>query len=345
MATKEKKKIGEDLEIRNKGSYSAEIAQSFTTEQDNKTKMAEAQKKALKWLHEAKATEEILAGKVIGVQNDPDRKMTGVRVAYEHEVSPNHAGRVEVVIPDTAFFERKIESDSYNSKNEVAKYYSRKAFLTTYLGAIIHFCVVGVTYEANPDPSFEGEKLIYAVGNRNMAMAKLRDIYFFHKNRKRNDIPPREVKPDDKVEAFVVNTDNQMITVSALGVETQINLYNLATEPISSCKELVKNGDKITCYVKTLQVKDDNVHLVLSCRQTVTPTSIKYMKVGAIYLGSVIKYSPEKKVFTVMLANGVLASINENKIQGGIPLTLGDQVCVQIQQVFETHVMGSAYKL
>ena len=46
-----------------------------------------------------------------------------------------------------------------------------------------------------------------------------------------------------------------------------------------------------------------------------------------------------------MLANGVLASVNENKIQGGIPLTLGDQVCVQIQQVFETHVMGSAYKL
>lgn len=329
--------------IRNKGSYSVEILENFESKEQQEAKKIEVQMEVNKILYTAKNTGEILAGKVIGIREDPKRKMVGVRVAYEPIEAPNHIGRVEVVIPDVAFFERKIESSSYNSKSEIGKYFSRKAFLSSYLGAIIHFCIVGIRCETTDDPRFEGEKLTFVVGDRNIAMAKLRDIYFFHKNRKKQTTPPITIKKGDKVEAFVVNVDAQMVTVSALGVETNINLYNLTSDSYTSCNQVVQNGDRLECFVASASVEDNKVNLKLTCRQSVAPSSIAYIRVGSLYLGTVVKYSQRKKLYIVTLANGVSASIPESKVQGYVPLSLGDKVCVQVSAIYETFIAGSAY--
>ena len=331
--------------LQNKGSYSVDVLEGFESKEQQEAKRIKTQNDAIKILYNAKKTGEILAGRVIGIQEDSNKRMAGVRVTYEPIEAPNHAGRVEVVIPDTAFFERKIDSQSYKSKDEDGKYYSRKAFLANYLGAIVHFCIVGIKCEKTDDPRFEGEKLIFAVGDRNIAMAKLRDIYFFHKNRKKQTAPPITIKKGDKVEAFVVNVDDQMITVCALGVETNINLYNLTTDSYFSCKQIVSNGDKLECFVISADIVDNNVSLKLTCREDVAPSSIAYMRVGSLYIGNVVRYSPTKKTYLIVLANGVSASVPENKVQGYVPLSLGDKVCVQVRVINETFVIGTAYKI
>ena len=62
---------------------------------------------------------------------------------------------------------------------------TRKYRISAYLRAKVHFCVTSVFWgPSTVDPNVE---VIYAVGDRLMAMDKMMDKYFFHRNRKKEE--------------------------------------------------------------------------------------------------------------------------------------------------------------
>lgn len=341
--SKPETKQTKQAKYRNIGSYSADIENEFTY---SNLSQAEEEEKTFRFMRKCQFDGEILVGTVIGILDDPKRMMVGAKLSYEPTPSKNHYGMVEVTIPENVFFEPGIRfSRDYEQKSLKDRYRIRKTAILQYLGAKIHFCVIGVSREKGYDLENPDQYVTTVIGDRNSAMSKLRDKYFFHRNRKTSE-KPITIKPGDLVEAFVVNVTNQMVTVVSLGVETRIYLHDLTRDNVSSCYQYTHVGDILPeCQVLSVEAKDDKVQLRLTNNRSKAPKMILSMKKGYYYRGRVVWFNREKDLYTVHLDNGVTAFVFRNNVMSYADLSINDIVSVCITSIFKNKVGGNAVKL
>ena len=180
-----------------------------------------------------------------------------------------------------------------------------------------------------------------------MAMEKLRDKYFFHKNRKETRTEePITIKTGDLVEAFVVNVNYQYVTVVSLGVETRIYLHDLTRENVTNCLEYTHVGDVLPeCQVLNVEIKDNRVQLRLTNNRSVAPKTILSMKKGNYYRGRVVWYNREKDLYTIALDNGVTAFVYSSNVMGYVQLCINDIVSVCVTSIMDNKVGGNAVKI
>jgi len=328
---------------RNIGTYSAEIESEFAF---RNLSQAEEEDRTYRFLKKCKHDGEILVGTVIGIADDPKKMMVGVKLSYEPTQSISHYGMVEVTIPESVFFEPGMKfSKNYDEKSERSRYMIRKAAIMQYMGARIHFCVIGLSREKGIDPNDPEQYVTGVLGDRRLAMEKMRDKYFFHLNRKTSE-EPIVIRPGDLVEAFVVGVTYQMVTVVSLGVETRIYLHDLTRENIDSCYQLVRTGDILPeCRVLDIKIKDNEVHLRLTNNKSEAPKMILSMKRGYYYRGRVVWYNRNKDLYTVYLDNGVTAFVYRKNVIGYIDLSINDIVSVCVTSIYENKVGGNAVRL
>ena len=329
---------------RNIGTFSADIDSEFAF---NNVSRAEEEDYTFRFMRKCKYNGEILVGTVVSIEDDPKKMILGVRLLYEPRQSRNHWGAVEVLIPEMVFFEpgRHFTRD-YETRSLRDQYLIRKQAILQYMGAKIHFCVIGVSRTVTDDPRFSGQYVTSVIGDRTTAMAKIRDKYFFHENKKK---PGKviTVKENDLVEGFVVGVTDQYVTVVALGVESRIYINELCPERISSCLQFTKVGDVLPeLRVREIRIEGDRVRLRLTNRiKTGAPKAILSMKKGSYYAGRVVWYNPKKDIYTILLSNGVTAFVYRNNVMGFTDLSINDVVSVCVSAVLDDVVTGNAVRI
>lgn len=252
---------------------------------------------------------------------------------------------MRVNIPDTMYFEKnfKFPKHYYDSDTTPKKKLAiRQRYASYQIGAHVCFTITAIDRQ----PKENGDGYIYGVvGNRLEAMNILQDIYFKHK--KYNVDRPLEIKQNDIAEAHVLFVTDRFALVEALGVETRIDAFNLSNEFVSDCRDIVKPGDALKVRIKKLHVNGDGeqVYLTVSARINATSEEINNMKTGSTYLGIVVKYNKDSKVYTVRLKNGVNASVIEKNIVNSQRLISGDQVVVLVNKIEQNYVMGTVMKI
>lgn len=338
------KENGEPSKYKNIGSFSASIENEFAY---TNLSEAEEESRTYRYLKKCQKNGEILVGSMYGVVDDPKEMRVGAAISFEPESSKTHYGMVEVAIPDNLFFEPAMKfTKDYEIRSEEERYRIRKYIMLQYMGAKIHFCLNSIKREKEIDPNNPNRPVTVVTGDRVQAMEKLRDKYFYHRNRKRGDLAPITIKPGDLVEAFVVAVNDQFVTVVALGVETRIYLHDLTKENITSCAQYTYAGDVLPeCRVLSVEVKDDRVRLRLTNNKLEAPKMILFMKRGNYYRGRVTWFNPEKNLYTVYLDNGVTAFVYKSNVQGYRELSINDIVSVCVTSIFEETVGGNAIKL
>ena len=338
------KENGEPSKYKNIGSFSASIENEFAY---TNLSEAEEESRTYRYLKKCQKNGEILVGSMYGVVDDPKEMRVGAAISFEPESSKTHYGMVEVAIPDILFFEPAMKfTKDYEIRSEEERYRIRKYIMLQYMGAKIHFCLNSIKREKEIDPNNPNRPVTVVTGDRVQAMEKLRDKYFYHRNRKRGDLAPITIKPGDLVEAFVVAVNDQFVTVVALGVETRIYLHDLTKENITSCAQYTYAGDVLPeCRVLSVEVKDDRVRLRLTNNKLEAPKMILFMKRGNYYRGRVTWFNPEKNLYTVYLDNGVTAFVYKSNVQGYRELSINDIVSVCVTSIFEETVGGNAIKL
>ena len=338
------KENGEPSKYKNIGSFSASIENEFAY---TNLSEAEEESRTYRYLKKCQKNGEILVGSMYGVVDDPKEMRVGAAISFEPESSKTHYGMVEVAIPDNLFFEPAMKfTKDYEIRSEEERYRIRKYIMLQYMGAKIHFCLNSIKREKEIDPNNPNRPVTVVTGDRVQAMEKLRDKYFYHRNRKRGDLAPITIKPGDLVEAFVVAVNEQFVTVVALGVETRIYLHDLTKENITSCAQYTYAGDVLPeCRVLSVEVKDDRVRLRLTNNKLEAPKMILFMKRGNYYRGRVTWFNPEKNLYTVYLDNGVTAFVYKSNVQGYRELSINDIVSVCVTSIFEETVGGNAIKL
>ena len=334
----------EPSKYKNIGSFSASIENEFAY---TNLSEAEEESRTYRYLKKCQKNGEILVGSMYGVVDDPKEMRVGAAISFEPESSKTHYGMVEVAIPDNLFFEPAMKfTKDYEIRSEEERYRIRKYIMLQYMGAKIHFCLNSIKREKEIDPNNPNRPVTVVTGDRVQAMEKLRDKYFYHRNRKRGDLAPITIKPGDLVEAFVVAVNDQFVTVVALGVETRIYLHDLTKENITSCAQYTYAGDVLPeCRVLSVEVKDDRGRLRLTNNKLEAPKMILFMKRGNYYRGRVTWFNPEKNLYTVYLDNGVTAFVYKSNVQGYRELSINDIVSVCVTSIFEETVGGNAIKL
>ena len=338
------KENGEPSKYKNIGSFSASIENEFAY---TNLSEAEEESRTYRYLKKCQKNGEILVGSMYGVVDDPKEMRVGAAISFEPESSKTHYGMVEVAIPDNLFFEPAMKfTKDYEIRSEEERYRIRKYIMLQYMGAKIHFCLNSIKRKKEIDPNNPNRPVTVVTGDRVQAMEKLRDKYFYHRNRKRGDLAPITIKPGDLVEAFVVAVNDQFVTVVALGVETRIYLHDLTKENITSCAQYTYAGDVLPeCRVLSVEVKDDRVRLRLTNNKLEAPKMILFMKRGNYYRGRVTWFNPEKNLYTVYLDNGVTAFVYKSNVQGYRELSINDIVSVCVTSIFEETVGANAIKL
>ena len=325
------KENGEPSKYKNIGSFSASIENEFAY---TNLSEAEEESRTYRYLKKCQKNGEILVGSMYGVVDDPKKMRVGAAISFEPESSKTHYGMVEVAIPDSLFFEPAMKfTKDYEIRSEEERYRIRKYIMLQYMGAKIHFCLNSIKRKKEIDPNNPNRPVTVVTGDRVQAMEKLRDKYFYHRNRKRGDLAPITIKPGDLVEA-------------SLGVETRIYLHDLTKENITSCAQYTYAGDVLPeCRVLSVEVKDDRVRLRLTNNKLEAPKMILFMKRGNYYRGRVTWFNPEKNLYTVYLDNGVTAFVYKSNVQGYRELSINDIVSVCVTSIFEETVGGNAIKL
>ncbi len=329
---------------RNIGTFSSDIDSEFAV---NNISRAEEEDYTFRFIRKCKYNGEILVGTVISIEDDPKKMMLGVRLLYEPRRSRNHWGAVEVLIPEMVFFEPdKHFTRDYETRPLQEQYLLRKQAILQYMGAKIHFCVIGVSRTQTDDPRFAGQYVTSVIGDRCSAMAKIRDKYFFHGNRKK---PGKTItiKEDDLVEGFVVCVNDQYVTVVALGVEARIFINELCPERISSCLQYTRVGDVLPdLRVRGISIEGNRVKLQLTNRiKKGAVKSILSMKRGSYYIGRVVWFNPKKDLYTILLSNGVTAFVYRNNVMGFVELSINDIVSVCVSAVHDDMVTGNAVRI
>ena len=242
---------------------------------------------------------------------------------------------VEVVFSKDTFFEPEFSFGAdYDNLTNAEKSNREMAFARYQLGAHIPFCIENIANYKNE----EGETSLLVTGSKRKAMELLRERYFFGGR--------EEVKVGDIATANILAVNTDWVLVECLGCEYRLDAYSLNDECVQNCADWVKSGDSIKVRIRKIHINDDKtVKLTVTGRLFVAPETITAMKKGGTYLGQVDAYNAKKKTYSIVLLNGVLASVPASEVLYGIPITIGDRVSVRVNRVTDTHVIGAAYKL
>ena len=199
------------------------------------------EEKVYQELLQAKEKGKILWGLVAGVDVDTSNNHAIITVIYNG---------VRVLMLDSGFFEPNWNfGEGYEQLSEKEKVERRLKGARLTIGAHVPFIVKGVEKQSVIKGNLKGEKEVVAVATRTEALAKLRDIYFLHKETKE----PVDVYVNDQANANVIYVHENFVTVECLGVETRINAYSLNEDYVENCNDFVSVGDVIK--VRTTRIK------------------------------------------------------------------------------------------
>lgn len=289
---------------------------------------------------------EILWGTVVGVELEA--KDVVVIVVWNG---------IMVKIPATSYFEPEFDFGKNFSRmrfneDKLAKIARCAKYQ---LNAKVCFKVAAVRKRLYKTGPFAGSYEIICIGNRRLAMETIRDIYFWHKNRKLSESQtPRSIKVGDiitNVNVLSVKEDN--VLVECKGVETRLGAHNLLDScVVDNCCDYVKPGDSITVRVKQIYLNEQenglpgNVHLSVTGRLNEPKKNLSMIQIGADYLAVVDGFNKEKGVYTMIVKGyGVPAAVPESNVLGRIGLIRGDMVLVHVTNKYDGFISGSARKM
>lgn len=323
------RKVHEQKTIKQVGEKSQEILNVDSNKKTNEEEKYELFKKLLV----AQKTRQILYGEVYGIEPNPKLGKVVIAVLWNG---------IKISIPDTEYFEDNFDfGERYAISSEEEKLKRRRDFASYQNGARVCFLVKGVV----KDPVGSNESII-CVGSRKEAMALMRDIYFYHLERKHPVTEKSEVKIGDIAEANVISVKNDYVIVECLGVETRIHADSLTDDYVENCNDFVKPGDTIKVKVVKVHINGTaSVYLTVTGKVGEPAKQIQSMQVRSSYLGVVENVNYTKKIYDIRLKNSVLANVLFENVQGEIPLFKGDRVAVKVSKLLETRVYGSAMKL
>jgi len=252
---------------------------------------------------------------------------------------------VKVSIPDNLYFEPEFDfGKGYSEMTKEEQFNRRQQVAKQQINAVICFTVLKVERSKIQEGGFKDQYTMSVIGNRSYAMELLRDIYFWHKNRKDKKTAPRSVEVGDIVKAHVIGVKEEKILVEVAGIETRIGRRDLSDKVfVDNCHDFVSPGDTMNVKVKNLYINKDNIHLGVTGKLGVGSKNIKNMRIGGSYIGRVTS-AGKGKCYSVLLSNGVIASINRSQVSGNMDLFLNDTVQVYVVKIYDTYVSGSAIK-
>lgn len=328
-------------EIAEVGTKSNEIEEAESLIKSDKERLDDEYRALVR----ARRNGEYLMGEVFGVEP-------------ESEAFKNHAvvdvlyNGITIMIPDMVYFEDTYNfGRSYDDLPERKKTAARAVAARFQAGAKVYFTVSAVERQDVVLPDGNHHTVIMAVGDRKDAMARVRDTYFFHRNRSSETRAPRVVSVGDIAKAHVIAVREDMALVECLGVETRIDAFNLSNQPIENCRDYVHPGDTIDVRIRKLHVDrddenphNDRVFLTVSGRLNDATEALMTMKPHCYVAGVVDFYNRDKDLYTIMLKNGVTAVVKAQDVRGQIDLNPGDRVNVFVTTILNTHVLGMAAK-
>lgn len=285
----------------------------------------------------AQKTRQLLWGEVYGVEQR-DKKLN-IAVIWNG---------VKITIPDFEYFEPTFQFGSrYENASEEEKIKRRYTFASYQNGARVCFLVKGVVRNPIIDGEFAGEHTIVCVASRREAMELLRDINFYHKERKHALSNIQEIKPGSIANANIIAVKQDHIVVECLGVETRIFAHDTScSEFVENCQDYFEPGQ--TMPVKILKVHingTQSVYLKVTGKIKDSSKLITTMELRSSYIGYVESVNNVKKIYNVRLKNGVLAGVLFSNVQGNVPLFIGNKVSVKVSKINDSFVYGSAMKL
>lgn len=288
---------------------------------------------------------ELLWGTLASVEDDNERKIVYACVLWNDII---------VRIPDYLFIEPTYQYGvTYEKMSDEEKMRRRHSTISFMLGAKVCFVVseINRTLILDRYDKMYNKYDLRVEGNRQRAMEIMRDIFFFHENRKETTRgTQREINEGDVLNARVIQVKEESVLVECGGVETRIVAALLsARDYYTNCTDAFSPGDMMKVRVKKLYLDKDahTVHLSLT-GQIVNPVkAITSIRVGSTYLGTVMSCNEKNRAYTVILSNGVPCSVLFEFVFGHVPLVRGDKVRVYINKIYAERgfVAGSAQKL
>lgn len=244
------------------------------------------------------------------------------------------------------------ETYHYFENNKDKSRVRREAVLASMLNAKIPLIITAADRRRVPG-EFEngGSRYVYVItASRKAAMDIMSHIYFF--NNKKNG---PDVDLDTVYDAHVLSVNSNAVEVECCGVETWIKSYDLTGRKyVADCRDEVKPGQTLKVKIVRFHVKKkgeplhkdehlftgdvypcDHVYLVVSGRKydtLFTPSTFANIHVGDMYLGCVMSVNYEKKLYTVILENRVIASVPFTRVIGARGFSRGDYVRVTVER-------------
>lgn len=247
------------------------------------------------------------------------------------------------------------ETYHYFEDNKEKSRVRREAVLATMLNAKIPLLITSADRRRVPgDFDMGGSRYVYAItASRKAAMDIMSHIYFFNN---KNNGP--DVDLDTVYDAHVLAVNSNAVEVECCGVETWIKSYDLTGRKyVSDCRDEVKPGQTLKVKIVRFHTKKkgdplhqnehlftgdvypcDHVYLVVSGRKydtLFTPSAFGNIHVGDMYLGCVMSVNYEKKLYTVILENRVIASVPFTRVIGARGFSRGDYVRVTVERKAE----------
>ncbi len=257
-------------------------------------------------------------------------------------------GDEEVYIPDSEYFEPTFKFSYDDSKLSRAELKNEKIKRIQYqLDAEVCFVVTYTDrFEAPKEvQELTGYKYEHRIlGSRRKAMEVLRDYYFYHRKDKRY---PEDIKVGDMVNSHVISVRDNMVVVECLGIETRLDEFELSNEVVNNCNDYVKAGDELPVTITKIHLNDEPnkiPYVKVTARSGVFNSNLAKIKVGNVYKGKVSHRNKTKKLYSIVLNNGVVVTVGENNVIGGLELDRNDNVVVHIRVVKGAYITGTAYK-
>ena len=273
--------------------------------------------------------------------------VSGVESLGNHAVACVSWNGLKITIPEEDYIEPYFDmGNNYKSMDEGQKFKKRLGILRYQIGAVVPFCVTHVERNPITEGPHMGEFETTTLGSRVSAMKIMRDIYFFHKNRKTTELPPRTVNVGDKIQAHVLAVKEDSVLIECCGKETRLGAHNLLpTEVVENCTDYVRPGMTLTVKVKKVLIGEDSVDIAVTGRTYTPSKAIRNIKKGGMYLGVVELADDKREIYTIILNfNGIKAMVPYAHVKGQIPLLRGDIVQFFANAIYDEFVAGSAQK-
>lgn len=286
-------------------------------------------------------------GTVIGYEIQEDTRVSGedkpttilIKVKYGDE---------EVFIPESEYFEPTFKFSYDDNKLSRSELRNEKIKRIQYqLDAEVCFVITYADRKEAPAEiqDLTGYKYEHQIlGSRKKAMEVLRDYYFYHRKDKNY---PVEARVGDLVNAHVISVRDNMVVVECLGIETRLDEFELSNEVVNNCNDYAKAGDILPVTITKIHLNDEPnkiPYVKVTARSGVFNSNLAKIKTGNVYKGKVSHRNKLKQLYSVVLNNGVVVTIPEKSVIGGLELDRNDNVIVHIKFVKGAYITGTAYK-